>query len=148
MENEAVRMWNEIAKELGLSQVMKLTKARKARLKARLKDCDGLEGWQYALTKMANTPWMIGENARGWKANFDFMLQESSFVKLMEGAYEPSTKQTTCRAKPIRNQTGFESLLQSFEEPDTDHQSGLRDNGVQGDWNPARSGTGDLFGEG
>jgi hypothetical protein len=29
-----------------------------------------------------------GENDRGWRADFDFLLQPKSFTKLLEGAYD------------------------------------------------------------
>jgi uncharacterized protein YdaU (DUF1376 family) len=87
-EGEAVRIWNETAKSLGLPQCQKLTDARRSRLRKRLSDCGGVEGWRVAMSKVADAAWMHGENSRGWKANIDFVLQESSFTKLMEGAYD------------------------------------------------------------
>lgn len=76
----------EFAKQYNLSVPAKLTKTRETKLKARLKDCDGLDGWKAALDKLKNSSFCMGKT--GWKADFDFILQEKSFFKLMEGSYD------------------------------------------------------------
>lgn len=84
----AFEEWNILATELGLQTAAKLTTPRKSKLKARLNDCGGLEGWHTALGKIRASPFLLGQNDRGWKADFDFVLQEKSFTKLMEGSYD------------------------------------------------------------
>ncbi len=87
-EGEAVRLWNDLALRRGLPPVQKMTDARRRKLRARLKDCGGLEGWKVALEKIEATPGLLGANDRKWRADFDFLLQEKSFIKIMEGAYD------------------------------------------------------------
>jgi len=84
----AVAAWNLMASASGLAQVQRLTQGRKAKLRQRLADCGGEEGWAIALAKVAASPFLRGDSERGWKADFDFLLQERSFTKLMEGAYD------------------------------------------------------------
>ena len=84
----AVAAWNLMASASGLAQVQRLTQGRKAKLRQRLADCGGEEGWSTALAKVAASPFLRGESERGWKADFDFLLQERSFTKLMEGGYD------------------------------------------------------------
>lgn len=84
---QAVDDWNATADEHGLSRVQKLTKSRKAKLKARLKDAGGIEGWRAALAKVSESPFLLGKES-DWRANFDFMLREERFAKLMEGGYD------------------------------------------------------------
>ena len=86
--SQAVNAWNEMAAECDLAQVQKLTTDRRKKLNKRLKDCDGIEGWMYALEKIRSTPGLQGKAGKSWKANFDFLIQESKFVKLMEGGYD------------------------------------------------------------
>ena len=93
-EGLAVEAWNSMADKLGLSRVQKLTKTRKSKLRARLRECDGIEGWRIALEKVRGSPFLSGEKS-DWKANFDFLLQESSFTKIMEGVYDRNEKQQT-----------------------------------------------------
>lgn len=83
----AVSAWNEIAQEYNLSKIQKLTDERKQKLSKRLKDCGGIDGWNSALLKIAQSDFCLGKKTE-WKINFDFLLKESSFIKLLEGAYD------------------------------------------------------------
>lgn len=92
---EAVGAWNEMAGRHGLAQVSRLTEARHQKLRHRLSEAGGLDGWRHALGKLAAAKWMHGENDRGWKADFDFMLQQKSFTRLVEGGYDRVTPPAT-----------------------------------------------------
>ncbi len=85
--DQAFDAWNTLARKSGLPVAAKLNQARRTKLRQRLKDCGGLAGWHRALERLAASPFCLGDNDRGWKANFDFLLQEASFLKLVEGAY-------------------------------------------------------------
>lgn len=91
--DDAIRRWNVMAGEVGLPTVQKLTNPRKVSLAHRLRECGGIEGWDAVLSKIRGSPFLLGDNQRGWRANFDFLMQASSFTKLMEGAYD--AKQST-----------------------------------------------------
>lgn len=84
----AVASWNALADRCGLARCQRLTEARRTQLRRRLADCGGISGWMSALEKIEKTPGLLGDNDRGWRANFDFLLQESRFTKLMEGGYD------------------------------------------------------------
>ena len=90
----AVEAWNRLATDIGLPVVQRLTEPRKKSLAVRLGECGGLEGWDIALAKVRDSPFLRGENNRGWKADFDFLLQQKSFTKLMEGGFNGSNRQT------------------------------------------------------
>jgi hypothetical protein len=85
--SQAIEEWNTLAEELDLPRAQRLTASRKSKLRARLKDVGGIGGWRAAMEKVREAAFLRGENDRGWKANLDFLLQESSLTKLMEGAY-------------------------------------------------------------
>lgn len=85
---QAVEMWNALARELDLPLCAKLSKTRAGKLRARLQDAGGLGGWQKALEKIRGDPFFTGDNPRGWRANIDFLLREDRFAKLMEGGYD------------------------------------------------------------
>lgn len=85
--DKAFQSFNETAQKCGLPRAAKLTAARKAKLKARLNG-HGLSLWLEALGKIEASPFLRGENKNGWRADLDFMLQESSFNKLVEGSYD------------------------------------------------------------
>jgi hypothetical protein len=94
----AFDLWNEMASRSGLPAAQKVTASRKAKMSARLKDCGGIDGWRVALEKVTASDFLVGNNDRGWKADIDFVLRESSFVKLMEGKYDGSGKQQSGRS--------------------------------------------------
>jgi hypothetical protein len=91
-EAAAVSDWHALAEEHDLRKVAKLTKTRRSHLKARLSDCGGLDGWRSALAKIRGSPFMLGKNDRGWKIDFDFLVSESGFTKLMEGKYDGGSR--------------------------------------------------------
>jgi len=99
LEKEAVEIYNLCAEQNDLPKVQKLTDTRKSKLNARLKDCGGIEGWKLAVEKLADSPFCRGESATGWKADFDFLIQEKSFTKLMEGSYDNNENNTNSNGK-------------------------------------------------
>lgn len=96
---EAVEAWNAMAHDAGLAKVERVTPSRKASLRKRLDECGGMEGWRSALTRVRSSPFLLGDNAKGWRADFDFILQAKSFTKLMEGGYDARPAHNT-KPKP------------------------------------------------
>lgn len=111
---EAVKIWNEMAGKCGLAQVQKLTDQRKSKLKARLNSCNGLEGWGLAVEKVSKSGFLLGDT--GWRADFDFMLQEKSFTKLMEGAYDNDKRKPTTGGSASRTDQNRQSLQSWVEQ--------------------------------
>ena len=107
----AIEAWNLLASEKNLPKVQRLTDARKVHLTARLGDCGGLEGWHMAMAKIRGSPFLTGENKSGWRADFDFVLQQSSFTKLMEGKYDGTTQRET--SSPL--DSAIESVRSSID---------------------------------
>lgn len=82
---EAVAMYNTAAEHAGWPKVAKLTPARAKSLRARLKECDGLEGWQAALRRAYASDFC----REGWKGfGFDSLVSQQKFTRLMEGSYD------------------------------------------------------------
>lgn len=94
-EIDAVDAWNRLADEINLPKVQKLTSARRSKLKARLSDVGGIEGWEVALSKIRASSFLNNPPKNGkhpnWRPDFDFILSESKFTKLMEGGYDDRT---------------------------------------------------------
>lgn len=87
----AVERYNDMAGRAGLPKCQILNDTRKKKLRVRLQECDGLEGWYVALKKVEESRFLTGKKI-DWKADFDFILQKQSFTKLMEGSYDDNTK--------------------------------------------------------
>jgi len=86
---DAVDIFNEKAPACNWPKVQKLTDARRTKLRARLDDVGGIEGWQVAMDKAAASDFLTGrKKGVEWHATFDFFMQAASFTRLMEGAYD------------------------------------------------------------
>ena len=88
----AVTCYNEAAAQVGWPQVQKLTPARSAALKARLRDCGGIEGWGVAMDKAKASDFLTGRSPKPWTGcGFDWITKQANFSKLMEGNYDNRT---------------------------------------------------------
>ena len=86
--DDLVETWNDMAPRFGLPVVKgRLSEARRRQARARLRDHPDPEDWKAAFRCIASTPFLQGDNDRGWRADFDFLLQPKSFTKLIEGSY-------------------------------------------------------------
>jgi len=77
-------------KRTPFAQIRKLTSKRRTLLKARIKDY-GVDDVIEAIEIAAKTPFCLGKNDRGWKADFEFLLRPDSIAKILEGKYGPTT---------------------------------------------------------
>lgn len=85
--SEVLEGWNELAGSLGLAKVRKLTDARRRKVNAQAKRFS-IADWQIVFSKIAGSPFLRGENRNGWRCDFDFILSENNFVKILEGKYD------------------------------------------------------------
>lgn len=84
---KAIVNWNRIASNYGLCEIRTITDTRFTKLKSRVKQAGGWqEFWNIVNEAIQESKFLRGE--KGWKADFDFCLQPSSFVKLMEKTYK------------------------------------------------------------
>ena len=44
-----------------------------------------------------NSPFLLGENNRNWRADFDWIFKPSNFVKILEGNYLKRESNGTCK---------------------------------------------------
>jgi hypothetical protein len=86
-ESEVLEAWAARMVPQGFPAIRKMTDTRKRQLKARLRDST-IDEWLAAFAAMERSSFLRGENDRGWRADFDFLLQPKSFTKLLEGAYD------------------------------------------------------------
>lgn len=82
-----VEAWNDTAEQCGLSEIRKLTDARKRAFAVRRREYPDIADWQSAFRCLRENKWMHGDNRSGWRADPDFFLQAKSFTKLVEGQY-------------------------------------------------------------
>ncbi len=82
-----VEAWNATAERLGLKAVRKFTPERRRKLLTRIRQ-NSIEDFTEAIASIERSPFLRGENDRGWRADFDWMLEPKNFTKLTEGTYE------------------------------------------------------------
>lgn len=86
-KREVIEAWQQRMVPQGFPAIRKITGQRDRMLTARLRDST-LDEWLEAMAAMERSAFCRGENDRGWRADFDFLLQPKSFTKLLEGAYD------------------------------------------------------------
>ena len=130
---QAFNRYNHAAKTTGLLVAQKLTPGRRSKIKARLKECGGLNGWDAALEKLAASDFCTGAKT-DWRADLDFLIQESSFIKLMEGRYDNHTSPNKPRSAAEALCAGADMLMAAFNRKDAMGAS-HPDPGAEGDIN-------------
>lgn len=85
---EVVDGWNTLAAKHGLAQIVKLSDQRRRKAKAQAKRFL-INDWVNVFAKISQSPFLRGENDRGWRCDFDFILSEQNFIKILEGKYDP-----------------------------------------------------------
>ncbi len=114
----AFEMWNELALRTGLPQARTLSKQRKASLIARLKDFGGLPVWEQALAAVERSAFLRGETGRrDWRADLDFLLQPTSFLRVIEGRYGNGGGHTPT-GQPNYNPKPSAELMAAFQRPE------------------------------
>lgn len=83
-----VSNWNKFAAHHQLAQVKKLTVSRRKKLLKLLRDPYFTDNLNEIFEKAAASSFLMGENNRGWKMNFDFILRPETHVKILEDFYK------------------------------------------------------------
>jgi len=86
--DQALAVWQEIAKAEGWPEVMFLNGERRVKLQVILDMCGGVEGWKAALETARDAEFLHGQDGQthGW-FDFDWLLNQQKFTRLMEGRY-------------------------------------------------------------
>lgn len=79
--------WNAMAEFNGLPQVKILTPTRKQKIQARLSEFGGLEPLSRVIDAVESQPFLLGKSGRGWKADFDWLMEPSNIAKVAEMKY-------------------------------------------------------------
>ena len=83
----AFNAYNDLAQRVGLPLARTLTPQRRRAIIARMREHGGPAAWAQALGNIDRSAFLQGGNDRGWRASLDFLLQASSFTKVVEGTY-------------------------------------------------------------
>lgn len=83
--DQLVDIWNEHSGPL--PKVKKLSTKRRRTAKVRCREEPDPEFWRDVIKRMAASPFCRGE-VKEWRADFDFLLQPDTHVKVIEGKYD------------------------------------------------------------
>lgn len=72
---------------------------RRRMLEVRLREPFFAANWREAMSKVKLSPFLQGQNNRGWRASFEWFIAPDSVSKIMEGKYANNPIQTT-KANP------------------------------------------------
>jgi hypothetical protein len=88
-----VGLWNSIVAGK-LPRVEQITPLRTTRLRTRSKPARDLAWWRAYFEKAVRTPFLLGDNGRKWRADFDFVIRSEEVVaKILEGSYDRAETQ-------------------------------------------------------
>lgn len=101
-----VRRITEAWNDLGLGQITKITgdSNRGKMLRARVKEF-GIEAVLDAINRIRQSPFLRGDNHKGWVITFDWFVKPNNFIKVMEGNYD--AHQSGGPGGPEKNQKTF-----------------------------------------
>lgn len=88
-------LWNTLCPSF--PKMMVLSEARKNKIRNRVEEMGGIEQalpiLEGIFKTMQETPFLKGDNKRGWKASFDWIFEnDKNWVKVFEGNYAPGAK--------------------------------------------------------
>lgn len=92
---EITEMYNNIC--VNLPKVCKLTNERKNRIKSCFAQKYTLQDFEAVFRAAESTPFLLGDNERGWHATFDWIIKPQNMAKVLEGNYKQAEK------KPCKN---------------------------------------------
>lgn len=91
---EIVSLYNATCKSL--PKARGLNDRRKATIRARWKESgEKLETFRELFQKAEASYWLTGDNPTKWRANFDWLLTPSKFLRILEGGYPAKTNTKT-----------------------------------------------------
>ena len=122
-----LEIWNEHRGQM--IEAKKLNEKRRKIARARLAECPDEQYWLGTIRQMARTPFLTGENDRGWRAGFDFLIKSDTHLKVSEGFYgdlgpEPVTpEQAEKRRKALWEGTDFQKPMFASESEQSECES-------------------------
>lgn len=81
-----VEVWNDLAVKHGLPSVKKVTPERLKKLNSFIRRWS-IDDITEAIEAIPRSPFLLGQNDRGWQASFDWFLEPRNLTKLTEGVY-------------------------------------------------------------
>ena len=111
-----VGIWNE--NRGALPEAKGVSKNRLAQIRARLVEEPDPLVWASIVQRIAASPFCCGENDRGWRASFDWLIQPDTLLKVLEGKYDPTARGKNERGALV---AGPDASRKTLEEIDREY---------------------------
>jgi len=87
--DDIVQCWNETVSDTkGMAEARGLSEKRREHLRKRWKEDVFREKYQIIFNTIVETPFLSGQNERGWRADFDWIIKnDDNYTKVLEGKY-------------------------------------------------------------
>lgn len=96
--------WNS----LPLQNIYAIRGKRLDSLRARIKEY-GIDNVLNAISKIRNSPFLLGQNKHGWQIKFDWFIKPNNFPKVLEGNYDAPPTTPTGKNDV---QAGYQKMMQ------------------------------------
>ena len=113
--SQIVGMYNEMCKEL--PKVTELTAARESAMRSRFRAIEEKSPGQIFSTfgelfeHVQKSSFLRGKNERGWRANFDWLMNPQNFAKVMGGTYDDHKPTSDRPAGSFETDEFFEAAI-------------------------------------
>jgi hypothetical protein len=122
------QLWNDGRGTLPACEVLNAARRRQAEARLRevrafLKDASGGDErafWAKAIAAIAAHPWNAGDNDRGWRADFDYLVRTGTWVRAKEGGFEnraPQQRGRSAAPKDMRRQIRDANVAHVASQP-------------------------------
>jgi len=79
-------LWKELCPDL--PQVREITPKRRQKIRSRIKEHHSIDWWKDLFAMISGIPFLNGENKTGWRASFDWVIENpDNAIKVLEGKY-------------------------------------------------------------
>lgn len=108
LKPEAVfQVWNEISnttKKIPSAKTLSASRSQKIQVIIRtMSEMQNVSDWENYFKKITATPFLIGQNNRSWRADFDWAITSSNLIKVAEGRYDSLGQQSFFVGNPYGN---------------------------------------------
>jgi hypothetical protein len=85
--SQILEMYNELCETKGLRSIRNISGKRNTQTTARFKE-HGMSGFTGLFEKVSASLFLCGGGERGWKADFDWLINPTNMQKVLEGKYD------------------------------------------------------------
>lgn len=95
--NTVIELYKQTCKSF--NELKTLSNKRKTAISARLKSYT-LDDFKTVFTNAEDSDFLKGNNNKNWKADFDWMMKDDNFAKILEGNYNKNKAKASAKYEP------------------------------------------------